>query len=73
METPTQIRLVFQGSIPFGDNEHAREWYAMLREMVKSQDTKSTLNGQLLQVLEPCCGDRKGAQSGPRFSSVPQR
>ena len=56
-----ELRLNFQGSVPFETAEQAESWYNMLKEMVKSQSVKSTLNGQLYKPLEPCCGDRKGA------------
>jgi hypothetical protein len=54
-----QLRLTFQCSIPFDDPLHAEEWYRMLREMVMEQSPLSTLNGQVMKMLEPCCGDRK--------------
>lgn len=57
-------RLVFQGSIPFDDPSEAEVWYNMLKEMVKHKSDKSTLNGQVTRMLEPCCGDRPV----PRFS-----
>jgi hypothetical protein len=50
------MRLVFQGSIPFEDADHAEMWYRMLKEMVMVQAPGSTLNGQIMKMLEPCCG-----------------
>jgi len=60
-EIKPETRLVFQGSIPFDDPVNAEIWYTMLREMVKSQSDKSTVNGQIIKMLEPCCkkGDVK--------------
>ena len=57
-KAPAELRLMFQGSIPFETTEHAEEWYIMLKEMTMSQSLKSTLNGQILKMLEPCCDDR---------------
>ena len=62
MENPqktSEIRLVFQGSIPFEVPEHAEIWYAMLKEMVTTQSAKGTLNGQLMKMLEPCCSKKE--------------
>jgi hypothetical protein len=60
-----QLRLVFQCSIPFEEIEHAESWYAMLKEMVLTQSPKSTLNGSIQKLLEPCCGERKMTPYGP--------
>ena len=54
-----ELRLIFQGSIPVETIEHAESWYKMLKEMVKSQSLKSTINGQIIKSLESCCGERK--------------
>lgn len=55
---PTQeTRLIFQGSIPIDDVANAEKWYEMLKEMVKSQSPRATLNGQIMKLLEPCCGE----------------
>lgn len=53
-------RLVFQGSIPIEDREHALQWYNMLKEMMVSQSAKSTLNGQIITMLDPCCSKSVG-------------
>lgn len=58
MEKPEfkpELRLIFQGSIPFENPEYAEIWYAMLKEMVQSQSENSTVNGQIIKMLEPCC------------------
>jgi hypothetical protein len=57
-----ELRLTFQGSIPFEDATLATIWYNMLKEMVLSQSPKSTLNGQIMKMLEPCCGDKTKTQ-----------
>ena len=61
----SEIRLVFQGSIPIDDIEHARSWYDMLKEMVITQSPTSTLNGQVMMMLEPCCGQNRPGQLHP--------
>jgi len=68
-----EIRLVFQGSIPFDTDEHAESWYMMLKEMVASQSPRATLNGQIIKMLEPCCGDKKGVLYGPHGPQIAQR
>lgn len=58
MEKPEfkpEMRLVFQGSIPFELPENAETFYELLKSMVKSQSEKSTFNGQIMKMLEPCC------------------
>ena len=57
--TPNVLRLIFQGSVPLESVEQAEQWYAMLKEMLVSQSPKSTLNGQIMKMLEPCCGEKK--------------
>lgn len=52
----SSLRLVFQGSIPFDDHVEAENWYKMLKEMVRHKSDNSTLNGQVMKMLEPCCG-----------------
>jgi len=52
------LRLVFQGSIPFEDIQAAEQYYTMLKEMVKTVSENSTLNGQIIKMLEPCCGKK---------------
>jgi len=62
MENPqfkSELRLVFQGSIPFENPEYAEIWYTMLKEMVKSQSPIGTVNGQIMKMLEPCCSKKE--------------
>jgi len=58
----SEIRLVFQASVPFDDFLNAQAWYAMLKEMVKTQSPRSSLNGQIMKMLEPCCGQNRPEQ-----------
>lgn len=67
------LRLVFQGSIPFEDPLAAEQYYEMLKDMVKSASEKSTLNGQVLKMLEPCCGDKAKNIFFPGVSNVSPR
>jgi hypothetical protein len=67
---------VFQGSVPFETPELAERWYAVLKEMVKAQSPKATLNAQLVKMLEPCCGDKSKFPLPPgvvSFGTVPVR
>jgi hypothetical protein len=54
-----EIRLMFQGSIPVPDIQSSEDLYEQLKNLVKTTSPKSTLNGQVIKMLEPCCGDRK--------------
>jgi hypothetical protein len=63
-----ELRLVFQGSIPFEEPAQAESWYNMLKEMVKTQSPRATLNGQVMKMLEPCCGERRPGQLPPGVS-----
>ena len=56
----SELRLNFQGSIPFEDADNAEIFYVMLKEMVKSQSDKSIINGQISKMLEPCCSKKAG-------------
>lgn len=58
VKKPDVLRLVFRGSIPFEEPIQAEQWYNMLKEMVKTQSENSTLDGQVMKLLEPCCGDK---------------
>jgi len=57
-----EFRLIFQGNIPFQDTYEAISWYKMLKEMCKSQSEKSTLNGNIMIMMEPCCGSSRIAK-----------
>jgi hypothetical protein len=54
-ENKPDLRLNFQGSIPFESADNAEIFYTRLKEMVKSQSEKSIINGQVSKMLEPCC------------------
>ena len=66
-----QLRLVFQGSVPFEEPAQAEAWYTMLKEMVKSQSLNATLNGQVVKVLEPCCSDKAKTDFAGRVGYYP--
>lgn len=71
MENPefkSELRLLVQCSIPFENPEYAEMWYAMLKEMVKTQSEKSTLNGQIIKMLEPCCKKNVGVSQNEKVS-----
>lgn len=55
-------RLVCQLSIPFFDPPDAEQWYIMLKEIIQTQDSKSTLFGQVIKALEPCCSEKRPGQ-----------
>lgn len=62
VKQPVPLRLVFQGSVPVETALEGEELYRQFSEMVRNYDPKSTLNGQIMKMLEPCCGDRAKAQ-----------
>jgi hypothetical protein len=55
----TELRLVFQGSIPSDNIEDLIHTYTNLKAFVKGFHLKATINGQLVKLLEPCCNERK--------------
>lgn len=52
-------RLVFQCSVPVADISDGEMFYDRLKDFLSLRGTGSTLSGQIVQLLEPCCGDKK--------------
>lgn len=63
--TKREIRLVFQGSIPVPGAQEGEDLFEQLKNLVKTTDPRSTLNGQIVKMLEPCCGDKSKNQLSP--------
>jgi len=58
MENPEfkpEMRLVFQGSIPIATKEEGEKIYSDLKVFAKGFSLKTTVTGQLIEMLEPCC------------------
>lgn len=52
------LRLIFQGSVTVENAEDADIIYDELKTFVKSHGPDSTLNGQVIKMLEPCCKEK---------------
>ncbi len=59
VEKVKTLRLICQLSVPVPDVATGDKFYEQIKVIVQSQSPKCTLNGQLLLMLEPCCGERK--------------
>ena len=67
------LRLVFQGSVPVPDIAIAEVFYNQLKDLLQHTSLSCTLNGQIIKMLEPCCGDPKKPNLSPRVYMVPPR
>jgi len=52
-------RIVCQLSIPTKTPEEGKYIYEQLKKIILSYDRRSTMNGQLIEMLEPCCEEKK--------------
>lgn len=50
---------MFQGSITVFSAADAEIVYDELKIFVKSHGTESTINGQVIKLMEPCCKEKK--------------
>lgn len=51
-----------QLSTPVADAATGEKVYKQLKDLVKGISNQSTINGQILQQLEPCCNGIKREQ-----------
>jgi hypothetical protein len=64
------LRLIFQGSVTVENAEDADIIYDELKTFVKSHGPDSTLNGQVMKMLEPCCNKPPVIVSAARQSQT---
>jgi hypothetical protein len=67
------MRLIFQGSTSVSSVEEAKLFYDFLKNHLKSRSVTSTLNGQVVELLEPCCGERRGLNVTQLGTQIPER
>lgn len=60
-ETKQKARVIVQLSVPVKSITEGEEFYADLKARIKMRDDESTINGQIMQMLEPCC-NKQGAR-----------
>jgi len=74
METPpfkSELRLIFQGTIPIATDTVGSELYNELKVFLLSWDPNVTLNGQIIKMLEPCCNKKpKGEPDASNSKTV---
>lgn len=52
------FRLVFQGNIEIDSKATGEERYEELKRFLVSMNPQCMINGQLVELLEPCCKER---------------
>lgn len=50
------LRLIFQGNFTVENEKHASEIYDDLKIFVQSIQKQVMITGQLMRLLDPCCG-----------------
>jgi len=55
-------RLIVQLSTPVADAATGEKVYQQLKDLVKGLSNLSTINGQIIQQMEPCCNGIKREQ-----------
>jgi hypothetical protein len=68
METPVKkfepvMRLVCQCSIPVSTRANGKAEYENLKVFLTAISPHVTLNGQIMEMLEPCCEKKEKAES----------
>jgi len=57
-----ELRLIMQCSIPIEEIAEGEAFYDTMKEIMQNHSDKSTVNGQIIKMLEPCC-NKKGVQT----------
>jgi hypothetical protein len=55
-----ELRLIVQASIPIDCVADGQNLYHFLKQQFLKWDENSTLNGQIIEMLEHCCNKSKG-------------
>lgn len=59
MAEPNQMRIIIQASIPIESASEGEAIYAALKTFILNYSVNSTMNGQIVKMLEPCCKEKK--------------
>jgi hypothetical protein len=54
----SELRLIFQGSIPIDTDIEGDIEYLNLKIFLKAINPNVSLNGQVMKMLEPCCKEK---------------
>ena len=57
-----ELRLIMQCSIPIEESLEGEVFYKILKDVIQNHSADSTINGQVIKMLEPCC-NKKGVQT----------
>ena len=57
-QSETQFRLTVQANIPLKVAENGESIYKTLKNFVQNVNKESVINGQIMKMMEPCCGKK---------------
>ena len=61
-----QLKLIFQASVPIECDLEGSAFYGSIKEMLITYDKNSTLSGQIIKMLEPCCKKKQEGQQNEK-------
>lgn len=67
----SELRLVFQGSIPVSTTVEGQVEYTNLKVFLEAISSNYTLVGQLTQTLERCCQEKKEPSNAEKNPTTP--